>query len=513
MKKFFKDIKFIDVLPYVVFLIAMIFVIALKFDYHVDETLTYSLSNNSDPVYYMDPQEGFRYEPSIQPYLDYLTVKKGESFSYSIPYFKQYYESHPPIYYALVHTVCSLFPGSFSRWYAGAVNIIFALGTLFVLRRIVELLTENKLIKNCLTWGFVSCYAVLSEVSFFRMYVVTLFLTTLTTYIFMWQLQSDRGKWFYILASFVVLVGALTYYGTLIFSLAICVIYGIYLLINKKWKDVYKFVGGMAIAGGIAIAVFPAIIRQVFGDGRGGEAIGNMFNLSDYIDRLKSFVGFYNDFVFGRILLLLLIVLVALIIYANRQGKLSLDKTKMMYYIILIAPSLIFFLVASKSAPYHEERYTSLTYANAYIGIMCPLLSLLNKLFEKKLANIISICLIAIISTIGLTTNKWQYLYRWEKPSFDLLDPYREYDCLCIHGGENWRLNTYILELTKYNSVTYVRKSEMENYNLEDYITTGNGIVVLAGISDKNVIDEVMNYLPNYSGYEYVSENSFYVYK
>lgn len=513
MKRFFKDIKFIDVLPYIVFLIAMIVVISLKFDYHVDETLTYSLSNNSDPIYYMEPEEGYRYEPSIQPYIDYLSVKPGESFSYSIPYFKQVNESHPPIYYALVHTVSSLFPGSFSRWYAGAVNIIFALGTLFVLRRIVELLTDNKLIKNCLTWGFISCYAVLSEVSFFRMYVVTLFLTTLTTYIFMWQLQSNRGKWFYILASFVVLVGALTYYGTLIFSLAICVTYGIYLLINKRWKDVFKFVGGMAIAGTLAIGIFPIIIRHVFGKGRGGEAIGNMFNLSDYMDRLKSFIGFYNDFVFGRILLVLLIVLIILIVYAHKQDKLLIDKKKAMYYIILVVPSLAFFLIASKSAPYYEERYTSLTYANAYIGIICPLLILLNKLFEKKLANILSICLIVVISAIGLTTNRWQYLYRWEMPRFEPLEEYKECDAICIHGGETWRLNTYIIELSNYNSVTFIEASDLDLYNLEDFITTKNGIVVLAGIMDDNVMNDVMKHLPSYSGYKYISERSFHIYR
>ena len=86
IKDFIKKIKFRDVLPYIVFVILMIIALSLKFDYHVDETLTYALSNNAEPIYYMTPQEGFRYENSMDPYAEYLSVKPGNSFSYAIPY-------------------------------------------------------------------------------------------------------------------------------------------------------------------------------------------------------------------------------------------------------------------------------------------------------------------------------------------------------------------------------------------------------------------------------------------
>ena len=513
IKDFIKEIKFRDVLPYIVFIILMIIALAMKFDYHVDETLTYALSNNAEPIYYMTPQEGVRYENSMDPYTEYLSVKPGNSFSYAIPYYKQVYESHPPIYYALVHTVSSFFPGTFSRWYAGTVNILFALGILFVLRRMVEILTGNYRIKEYLTWGFVFCYAILSEVTFFRMYVVTMFLTTLTTLIFLWQIQKDRGIWFYVFASFAVFVGSLTYYGTLIFSLMICTTYGVYLLINKKWKDVAKFVDGMALAGIAAVVVFPAIIGHIFGAGRGEEAIGNMLNISDFLSRLGTYSAFYNDFVFGRIMPLIVLALIGLLVYAKKTGKLEMNKQKMMYYVMIIIPSILYFLLASKSAPYPEERYTSLAYVNAYVGILCPLMILLHKLFSKKIATIVSVCLIVLISSIGLFTNRWQYLYRWEMPKFEPLNEYKDYDCVCVHSGENWRLNTYIIELTHYKGLTFIDLDDLDNYNLEDFIKTGNGVVVLAGIMDDSVMEAVMKQLPNYSGYEYISERSFYVYK
>ena len=512
MKKFIKNIRFIDVLPYIVFMCVIVVALYLKFDYHMDELLSYTLSNHVGS-YYLDPEDGVMYANSMDPYIEYLAVQKGDSFSYSIPYFRQVYESHPPIYYALLHTVCSFFPETFSKWYGGTVNIIFALGTLFVLRRIIEILTDSRFIKNILTWGFVFCYAVISQATFFRMYSTTLFITTLITYIFLWQLQKDRGKWFYICAAFMVFVGSLTYYGTLIFSTMICVTYGIYLLINKKWKDVGIFCGSMAAAGVASVCVFPAIIRHIFGEGQGSNAINNFFNIADMLSRLKSYTGFYNDFVFGRVEILILLAIIILIYVARKQNRFCFEKAQILNYIMILVPSLAFFLVAAKSAPYHEERYTSLVYANAYVGIMCPLYILISKVLEEKKAKIISILIVVFISSMGLFTNRWQYLYRWEIPKFEPLKEYSDLDCLCIHGGENWRLTTYILELTNYKGLTFIHLDNIGNFNLEDYITTGDGVVVLAGILDDSVMDEVMKHLPNYSGYKYISERSFYVYK
>ena len=507
-----KGIKISDILLYVVFTLLMIFVISMKIDYHMDETLTYGLSNHAGS-YYMEPIDGIRYEPSIQPYIDYLGATSLSPSSFWIPYINQASDSHPPIYYMIIHFVCGLFKRTFSRWQAGSVNILFALGTLFLVRKMISLLTDNKLIYRSLSWAFVFCSAILSEVSFFRMYVMVIFLTTLTTYLFIWQIEKERGILFYALISIVVLTGALTHYGTLIYSALICITYGIYLLIHKKWKDAVIFCVLMGIAAGIAIGVYPAIIHHVFGAGRGGESIGNLFDLSDIFSRYFEYFSFFDRFVFGRMLILILVSIVVLFFYQKKKDHLKLDEKTAMKYIIVIVPAALFFCVATKSSPYIEERYTSAIYATVFVGVLCPLMILVSKCFNEKIARIVTVSFLLLMSLISLAGNGWQYLYRHEKKNFDILDNYAENDCICIYSGESWRINTYIIELTKYNSLTFIKQGDIDQYDLESFITTDNGIIVLAGVFDDSYMNEVMERLPDYKGYDYLCERSFFVYR
>ncbi len=58
-------------------------------------------------------------------YNNYFAVKKNERFDYRKVWKNQKNDVHPPIYYILLHTICSFFPGKFSWWYAGSINIFF----------------------------------------------------------------------------------------------------------------------------------------------------------------------------------------------------------------------------------------------------------------------------------------------------------------------------------------------------------------------------------------------------
>lgn len=91
---------------------------------------------------------------------------------------------HPPLYYAIIHTVCSMFAGKFSIWYAGVVNIFFAVLTLWTVRHLVNELTQSS---EAVMWGtvfFVLSEGVLSGVSFFRMYIMAMFEVTFVTWLF-----------------------------------------------------------------------------------------------------------------------------------------------------------------------------------------------------------------------------------------------------------------------------------------------------------------------------------------
>lgn len=55
---------------------------------------------------------------------EFLTVEAGEHFAYQSVYDNNTYDAHPPLFYFLLHTVCSLFPGVYSPWLGIVMNIV-----------------------------------------------------------------------------------------------------------------------------------------------------------------------------------------------------------------------------------------------------------------------------------------------------------------------------------------------------------------------------------------------------
>ena len=93
-----------------------------------------------------------------------------------------------------LHTICSFFPEKFSKWYAGSINIFFALLTLYTSRKIVLNLTNNKEICNIVSFAFILSPGILSAISFFRMYIMAMFFTTLLTYIIIEEIDISKKK-------------------------------------------------------------------------------------------------------------------------------------------------------------------------------------------------------------------------------------------------------------------------------------------------------------------------------
>ena len=49
-----------------------------------------------------------------ETFRNYITVQPDQRFAYGSVYSNQTLDHHPPLYYALLHTVCSFFPNQFS---------------------------------------------------------------------------------------------------------------------------------------------------------------------------------------------------------------------------------------------------------------------------------------------------------------------------------------------------------------------------------------------------------------
>ncbi|MBP3198460.1 MAG: hypothetical protein J6N21_15840 [Butyrivibrio sp.] len=126
-------------LLYALFFALICFLFYQKRDFSLDELLTYNLSNAEN---WFSPTDGVMYSPADEPFVE--AMSSDGTFDLGHVWRQQANDTHPPFYYVLVHTVCVLFQGKFSIRYAGVINILFALLTLLLYRKILRILIDDE---------------------------------------------------------------------------------------------------------------------------------------------------------------------------------------------------------------------------------------------------------------------------------------------------------------------------------------------------------------------------------
>ena len=317
-------------------IILSVIVISSKKNFHIDEIFSYGLANfvgtgDISKGLGMQPEEGKIYQPAETAYLEYMAAQPEQQFNVSNVWYNQSQDTHPPLYYLLLHLICSLFPGTFSIWYASIINIVFAVFTLWCMRKIVAEITCSDSAVLVASLLFAISAGILSNMAFLRMYVMALFWVTYITYLMIKMIKTDISLKSLMTITSVSILGALTHYYFIVYLFFICLPAGIYLLIKRKYGQAGIFALSMGIAGGLSIIIFPAMpVHMFLGGSRGKESIDNLTNVSDYLGRLKDFYNIINRELFGNCfsyLAVFFVILLCLICFNYNRG--DCPKTRM----------------------------------------------------------------------------------------------------------------------------------------------------------------------------------------
>lgn len=506
------------IILYVTFLFLIVFTISKKENYHVDELLSYGLSNNVGSIL-MIFDDGTKYDPQ-DVFERYLTANRNHRFDYQNVWRNQKNDVHPPFYYMILHTICSLFPETFSGWYAGIINIIFTILTLYFIRKLCRILTESQTITTMISIGFVFSSGILYTTVFFRMYSMAMCLITAQSYLILEATEEKNcGKKLYAGLFITTLLGALTHYYCTFFFILISAVYGIYLLFCKNYKTACRFVAVQCTAGIISYLLFPSMLIHISLGYRGTEAVSNLIAGDDYWPRLKNFFSFINIQMFGGFLGYLLCGILASIIILflflkNEEGvALNHDtytdhkELRTARYMILIVPTLIYFLVVSKMAAFQSDRYIYPIYAVAFATILCLLSDLVRYAFGHK-ALILVIPAVLSMTIIGSWKNiTWNNLYKGSNTFLEKAADYSDYDCLCIHGNIDnlFTIPLIYYEALNYNSVTFIENNSLEFLKNFEVAQSNKLVVTVIGVNDaERYVKEVLVQYPQYTGYQYL---------
>ena len=275
-------------------------------------------------------------------------VRQGEAFHYGEVIREQSYDVHPPVFYLLLHTVCSLMPGVFSMWQGVGLNIVYALITTVFIYLILRKLTQNTWFAFALSLLYVCNPGVITNVMLIRMYMLMTMWMTIAIWLHLCMGERFRRSYFAINAA-LAFVGFLTHYYYLIFLFFLEACYWLPRL-KREWKSFLIYAGSMLGAGGLAVVCYPASLGHIFVGYRGKQATGNFFHLADLSSRFRFFGSLLNQFVFqGAMLPVLLLAITALVILIIRK------RAELRVFVTcLLLPTLGFYLVSVKASLYGE---------------------------------------------------------------------------------------------------------------------------------------------------------------
>lgn len=506
----------------------MVFILSQKCNYHVDEIWNYGLSNQKGFFCYII-SDGIIYKPGEAPFMDFLTVDPEHRFDYPNVWRNQSSDVHPPFYYVLVHTICSFFPKQFSPWYAGIVNIIFALLTLLVLRKISRFFLDNPFLVNVVSLAFILSAGIQSSITFLRMYVTAMFWVTLLTYCFIKRINNEyrTEKGFLVMIFVVTLLGSLTHYYCLVYAALISAVYVLFLVAGKKIREARNFCFTILYVGVVSNLLFPAMLNHIFYSGRSKEALNNAINIFDFYTRINGSFAFVNQQLFGNFGLILFLVIAVLFVFAFKYSEKS-ELCMVNYYgnkwtvsyLFLCFPALLYFIIISKITVFIDDRYIFPIYAITFWSIVLLLINLLSLTFISNKANILTIVVLSII-TIGSWTNcKWTYLFLDSKEFLQKVDAYAPIDCISIYSYD-WELLPMFNEAKKYKSIRFIRATnekmlEKVVKETEDNcknIDTGSKIILsLVGIPSSEHNKYINMFLRNKNSYNSFQKIGSYSY-
>lgn len=241
---------------------------------HSDELWGYGLANSYyEPYIFMSADT---YETTYENewvegnvFKDYITVNENQRFAYGSVLSNLKKDTAPPLYYLLLHTVCSFFPGTFSLWYGFSINLAaFAVAQLFLYKLVKRITGEDYwALLTVVLYGF--SVGAVSTAIFIRHYMLLTMFTVMTLY-FHYRILNGRkeragkeragketfGKILpYAGLCISVAGGALSHYFYFVFLAVFAVLYLLYYCLKKEWRKAGAY---------LAATAFPVLVTSLF---------------------------------------------------------------------------------------------------------------------------------------------------------------------------------------------------------------------------------------------------------
>ena len=510
-----------------------------KAGFHEDEYYSYYSTNRTAGLFEPDREwmdrDTFRNE---------FVVLEGERFRYGLVSTVQSWDVHPPFFYLLLHTVCSLFPGVFSKWLGIGINIV-AFAVNFVLIYWLGYMVSGK--NRWLAFAVTAVYGfngvIISGVMFIRMYEwLTVFVLACACLHVRAVIKRDMRFGSFLLPLMAVnYLGFLTQYYYIIFLFFTAVFYGLWRLrTDRKLRNCVKY--GMACGISLLLAVlsYPASLSHIFRGYRGTGAASEFLDAANTGERLRFFGGLMNEYLFDGFLGLwmLLIVLMGgiLAVRKYRDGKRSIfaagginekkieptaeeragkvDKTA--YFLLLFASCGYFFTVSKTALLLYEtsNRYQLPIYGILLLLVMAAVYSLWTE--NAGVAWGIGLAAVTVFFLAddihGLAAGKVIFLYEEDKADMEYAKANAHSPVIVLYNDATpYHVWWCAQELMQYDRIYFASEGNPEKITDETIRGSGKAIVYAADYdTQEDSLEMILESCPELEGYRLVSRKGLW---
>ena len=478
--------------------------------FYLDEYYSYGCANSLDSKY-MSFKSGVTYtgEELKQMEQDAFMAGEGNCYRFGKLWLHMSNNVHPPVFYAMLHLVCSLTPGVFSVWQAGAVNILFALVSMFFFWKLCGMLFRGEWLPGLLCLCWVCTQGMYANTLLLRDYAAGTCAVVAVTYEILLYLRGRRGIRDLVKICLASAFCALTHYYCLIWLFFLCAVLCVILMTRRAWKAVAGIFASEAVAAGLAIAIFPSMIRQLLSSNRGTKAAEDLtsIDISGYIKSVGYYYRTLNKSFFGGLLpwlgiLILAAAAVSLLLGKKNRQALAVDDNHEIgggEYCLLAFPSVGFFLMVCKISPFLTGRY--IYPATPVIFLLIPgFLYLMGRRLPKpRITAIALIAVMAVSCILSWTTGNFQTFYRGNREKISTLEKYRGIDAVEIWDNIKGICSVVLPQHEYYNSVTFYYKQKDEALAEIPVLSEGRDAMVLVGGHPEVLLNRVRELYPDYS--------------
>ncbi len=362
-----------------------------KQGWHVDEIFSYGHANSTQGAFLTEDVDSFFIDKKTdlhhkwlkgKVFHDYLTTQEDERFRYEHITKNLQKSVHPPLFYYLLHTVCSLMPDEFLPWQAGGINLFFFMLTLVAFYALSKLFLKDEYLAMIAVflWGFST--AGMATAVFLRMYMLQTFFAVCLIYeVSKMLIENEASKGRLFLIFLYATLGNLTQFSSLVFAFIVTLVSGVILLYRKNFKLWLKFSLMMLLSAVALFAIYPEAYGVLFNSARGEESVSKINDFWAHLSSLWLAVLYSNSpsrmfeiyfvLLFGikKVADVFLLGLMVVFFFIAYLRKTELSKAFLPLVVMLVLMTIYLSFMMPDMGVYNARYYMLLMPAAALIAV------------------------------------------------------------------------------------------------------------------------------------------------